>query len=176
MKKCTKCGIEKELSQFTKDKSNKDGLARRCKACVTIGGKQWYENNKERAKEASKQWYENNKGRRSSYEAVYYRTTEGRYVQLKGSAKRRDLEMQISFEQYAELIKDNKCYYCDASLVGSAGYSLNRVDSNKGYLVENVKPCCKFCNKIMNNFSIEELSSRLYKIVNRMKKLQEENK
>ncbi len=158
MKKCTKCGIDKELSQFNKDKKNKDGLRCYCKTCNSNIGKKWNENNKE--------W-------KNSCRAAYARTTEGKYIKLKASAKERSLEMQISLKQYVEIIKDNKCYYCDASLVGSAGHSLNRIDSNKGYLVENVKPCCKFCNRIMSNYSIEELSNRVYKIVARMKKLQE---
>lgn len=33
MKKCSKCNIEKELSEFSKDKSRKDGLTSYCKAC-----------------------------------------------------------------------------------------------------------------------------------------------
>lgn len=176
MKKCNKCEIDKELSEFDKNKKHKDGLAYYCKACAAIGVKQWRENNKERAKEATKQWCENNKERVKETSGAYARTTEGKYAKLKNSAKTRSLELQISFEQYVEIIKDNKCYYCDASLVGTTGGSLNRVDSNKGYLVENVKPCCKFCNQIMSNYSIEELSNRVYKIVARMKKLQEENK
>ena len=172
MKKCTRCKVEKELSEFNKIKKSKDGLAYYCKACAAIRDKKWYENNKERKKESSKKWHENNK------EHVYNlnRTTKVRYRHLKNSAKSRDLEMQISFEQYAEIIKESKCYYCDASLVGTTGSSLNRIDNNKGYLVENVKPCCGTCNSIMNNYSIEELSNRVYKIVARMKKLQKENK
>lgn len=146
MKKCVNCKIEKELSEFSIDKGRKDGLKSHCKTCVNKHG------------------------------AVYIRTTVGKYTRLKSSAKERNLEMQISFEQYAEIIKESKCYYCDASLVGSAGHSLNRIDSNKGYLVENVNPCCGFCNQIMSNYSIKELSNRVYKIIARMKKLQKENK
>jgi len=172
MKKCITCKVEKELSQFTKDKSRKDGLINNCRTCNSNICKKWYENNKERKKESSKKWHENNK------EHVYNlnRTSEAKYTNLKASAKTRSLELQISFEQYAEIIKESKCYYCDASLVGTTGSSLNRIDSNKGYLVENVKPCCGTCNSIMNNYSIEELSNRVYKIVARMKKLQKENK
>lgn len=33
MKKCTTCGIEKDESNFTKDKHAKDGLSYRCKEC-----------------------------------------------------------------------------------------------------------------------------------------------
>lgn len=45
MKKCTKCKIEKELSEFNKDKSRKDGLQPRCKSCVKQYNKQYYNQN-----------------------------------------------------------------------------------------------------------------------------------
>lgn len=35
MKKCTKCGVEKELSEFCKDKRRKDGRYVYCKDCVS---------------------------------------------------------------------------------------------------------------------------------------------
>jgi len=34
MKKCTKCGIEKPLSEFGKDSHQKSGLKPRCKECI----------------------------------------------------------------------------------------------------------------------------------------------
>lgn len=43
MKKCTKCGIEKPLSEFYKNKTNKDGLQKRCKPCDILLGKQRYQ-------------------------------------------------------------------------------------------------------------------------------------
>lgn len=157
MKKCITCKVEKELSGFSKRKDKKDGLQPGCKACCKKQNQEWRKNNRE---------YVGNK----------LRTTEGKYRSLNSKAKFKGLEMKISFKQYTEILKNNKCYYCDISLIGTSGSSLNRIDNNKGYLVSNVKPCCGICNKIMNNFSIEELSSRVYKIVARMKKLQEENK
>lgn len=35
MKKCNKCSAELPFSLFSKDKSNKDGLKRHCKVCVS---------------------------------------------------------------------------------------------------------------------------------------------
>lgn len=39
MKICTKCNVEKELSEFYKDKSKKDGLSSSCKECKTAQNK-----------------------------------------------------------------------------------------------------------------------------------------
>ncbi len=36
MKKCTKCGEEKELTEFSKKKSQDDGLQRHCKKCCAV--------------------------------------------------------------------------------------------------------------------------------------------
>ena len=33
-KKCTKCGLEKDLGEFHRDRSSKDGVRVRCKACI----------------------------------------------------------------------------------------------------------------------------------------------
>ena len=46
-KKCTKCGIEKPLTEFDKDKSKKDGHASNCKSCKA----NWRANNKEKLKQ-----------------------------------------------------------------------------------------------------------------------------
>lgn len=44
---CSKCGIEKELNCFSKDRKTKDGFAYRCKACDKEYKKQYNETHKE---------------------------------------------------------------------------------------------------------------------------------
>ena len=76
---CTKCGEEKDLSEFHKNKYTKDGLVSKCKRCRIIDGRnyrnnhkeelkillaRWYQNNKERVKKTSEEWYQNNKERK----------------------------------------------------------------------------------------------------------------
>jgi hypothetical protein len=56
MKKCAKCGIEKNEEEFYKHKSHKDGLFSICKSCQ----KEYYKNNHEKAKEYQKEYYKNN--------------------------------------------------------------------------------------------------------------------
>jgi hypothetical protein len=44
-KKCTKCGVEKELSEFAKNKNTKDGVKPACKVCVNKQTAEKYRNN-----------------------------------------------------------------------------------------------------------------------------------
>ena len=56
-KKCTKCGIEKPLTEFDKDKSKKDGHASNCKSCKA----NWRANNKEKLKQVNAEYRAKNK-------------------------------------------------------------------------------------------------------------------
>jgi hypothetical protein len=47
LKKCTKCGIEKELNFFSKDKHKKDGLKSSCRDCYKIDHLRRYANDPE---------------------------------------------------------------------------------------------------------------------------------
>lgn len=58
-KRCSKCSIEKELSEFTKQSKNKDGLNYWCKSCMSS----YYRENAERIKQKSQEWHSNNRER-----------------------------------------------------------------------------------------------------------------
>lgn len=57
MKICTKCHEEKSLSEFTKDKTKRDGLYSSCKKCRHVEGAQYYLKNKPRFKNNNHQYY-----------------------------------------------------------------------------------------------------------------------
>ena len=63
MKKCNKCGEDKELSQFSKEKSRKDGLQPSCKECV----KEYRKTNADKLKEQKKQHYKANADKFKQY-------------------------------------------------------------------------------------------------------------
>jgi hypothetical protein len=84
------------------------------------------------------------------------RTTKGQFAACKHIAKRRKLEWNISEEEYTELRK-MKCHYCYESL-NETGTGLDRKDNSKGYILDNVVPCCCHCNRTRSDhFTYEEM-------------------
>ena len=87
MKTCSKCKIEKEVSEFNKNKTKKDGLQFECESCRKKLNKEHYQANKERLKERRKERYQANKGseymkewREANKERLkeYYQANKGR--------------------------------------------------------------------------------------------------
>jgi len=60
MKKCVKCNIEKNLTEFIKQKRNKDGYRNDCKICAKEYFKEYYLKNLENIKTKTKEYQLNN--------------------------------------------------------------------------------------------------------------------
>jgi hypothetical protein len=69
MKKCSKCGKIKLLTEFYKDRTKKDGLRSACKVCCKEDDKRYYKNNPEKVRERNRIWRENN----PEYDKEYYK-------------------------------------------------------------------------------------------------------
>jgi hypothetical protein len=54
---CTKCGIEKEVVEFSKNKLKTDGFDIYCKCCAKENYRKWYAENTETQKERCTKWY-----------------------------------------------------------------------------------------------------------------------
>ena len=59
-KVCTKCKVEKELTEFHKDSKTKDGLFIWCKACNAMRAKKHYIKNKEKIDKYNLEWKKKN--------------------------------------------------------------------------------------------------------------------
>lgn len=80
-------------------------------------------------------------------------------------AKARGLEWVLSKETFKELVVSN-CDYCNrkpsnfyrrSNKADGVFYTgIDRIDSDFGYLEDNVVPCCKICNKAKLDYSREE--------------------
>ena len=52
--KCNECGVEKELTEFYKDKASPGGVRKNCKACKNKKTVEWRNNNRERYNEIAR--------------------------------------------------------------------------------------------------------------------------
>jgi hypothetical protein len=82
-----------------------------------------------------------------------------------GAARQRNLEWNLSFEQYLDIVcKD--CYYCGvqpSNICKSKTYNgefvytgIDRVDNDSGYYADNIVPCCRMCNASKRNYTQQE--------------------
>jgi hypothetical protein len=72
-KVCSKCNIEKLISEFGKAKQNKDGLNRACKQCRAVYNREYYKNNKENISNWGRDYYRLNKKKMGEYNKEYRR-------------------------------------------------------------------------------------------------------
>lgn len=79
MKTCCRCGIERELTNFHKDKRLKSGLAGHCKICHDKTVRQWQQKNPEKAKEINFRAQERRRERKSETQKEYYRNNRQYY-------------------------------------------------------------------------------------------------
>lgn len=59
-KRCPRCGEIKDISEFCKNKSNKDGLSYYCRACGKSVHAKWVKENPEKAEALKSKWYKEN--------------------------------------------------------------------------------------------------------------------
>tara|TARA_S200002703_G_scaffold159045_1_gene171246 strand:+ start:3060 stop:3620 length:561 start_codon:yes stop_codon:yes gene_type:complete len=87
----------------------------------------------------------------------------------KRHAKDRGLSWELSRDDVESVISMS-CKYCGSkpsnvkrtknSIGGGLKYSgIDRVDSGRGYTIENIVPACKICNYAKSNMSIDEFAS-----------------
>lgn len=73
MKKCTKCLIDKEVTEFYKHATGAQGLCAHCRQCKKIDSDSWYKNNKKRKAESVIKWRADKKDHLSKMNAASYR-------------------------------------------------------------------------------------------------------
>lgn len=179
LKKCSKCGEWKPISEFSKDKCSKDGLHSRCKMCkkeyyennkekILKQKKEYYENNKEKILEQQKEYRENNKEKINKQQKEYY---ENNYVRRWCSStinkhKNRSYIVNITFDELYNIVKDKpSCEICGKELewystgkgkTTNLSPSLDRKNNENEINKDNISILCYKCNAKKNSESIEE--------------------
>jgi hypothetical protein len=72
-----------------------------------------------------------------------------RFSTAKRNALKRSIEWLLTYEEFVSFI-GLPCVYCENKLgtLVQSGIGLDRIDSDKGYCIGNVSPCCGICNMI----------------------------
>lgn len=112
-KACTKCGEEKSLEEFNKQKLGKYGRRSKCKACrkelrkenfdaISKQQKRWRDNNKEYMSEYSKVWRSENRE---------YKAVKDKEYRLKNENKIKSRKREYYKENKSSINEKNKKYF-----------------------------------------------------------------
>ncbi len=123
MKKCTKCKVDKELTQFGKDKSKKNGLSNKCSECY----KEYYKQNKEYVLKRCKEYDFKNKEKKSEYIKKFYKENKTYFQEYNNENKTKQKEY------FKKRHKDNREYYIEykkKNIDKIRIYDTNRIKNN----------------------------------------------
>lgn len=76
--------------------------------------------------------------------------------------KKENLQFDLNKQDFFNAIP-HKCHYC---LEEYHGIAFDRLDSKKGYTLDNIVPCCAECNMMKRNMSKKAFINRCKKIAN----------
>lgn len=134
-----------------------------------------------------------------AHTGVKYDTLDERYynyykkhVEANNSKGKKFKEFNLSFEEFIKLVKGD-CYYCGSKPTKDNIWSksakriskgeenneyngIDRIDSSKGYTIDNCVPCCAKCNRMKLDYEITEFLNHINKIYNFQKMRNDQSK
>lgn len=142
--KCLRCG---QIIIVRDDRMTKSADPKSCCYCYpSLSG------------ETTKQRYYKLRGK-TGEEYEHDKELRAKISSIKQGARDREFEYKLT-DDYAKKLLDENCYYCNTE----SANGIDRVDSLKGYTVENCVPCCKYCNLMKNNLSLDLFLTKVQKI------------
>lgn len=148
MKKCSRCKIEKDKSEFHFTKTNKDGLSWVCKECNT-------ESNRRYRKENGDKYYFNQQEYRSKPSGFVSQLLYG----ARTRAEKKGFEFELTNQNIFDLMEkqEMKCAITNVEMTllsanrkkaNAFKCSLDRIDSGKGYTLDNIRLVCWAVNQM----------------------------
>lgn len=189
---CTKCEQNKPISEYGIDSQKADGLCPSCKECrqkyyqdnheyllqkrrdyvdknrerVNEGKREYYKNNQPKIRRQAKEFYKNHKEEINAKNAKWRKeSVKGQFMTCRRGAEIRNLDFLISLDEFEKTIR-KPCNYCGTV---EERRGIDRIDSNIGYLSNNIVPCCYPCNWMKNDLTVNEFLSHCQKIIDHQK-------
>ena len=148
-KRCPKCGRVLPITEFSKNKSRKDGLNHYCKQCDIAKRKEYYQTHRDTVLKSVAEW----RAKNPTYNAEYRDPQKNprRWAKSIVSAYRQmdrqrgfDDSQTITAEWFLDNIAYKPCAHCGVQGIGLVG--CNRFDNTKGHTQDNVEAACWSCN------------------------------
>lgn len=99
------------------------------------------------------------------------RHTPGRrYKNYKQGAKSRNLDFDLTKDEFDKITKQ-PCEYCgeySGKFLDIYFCGIDRIDSNQGYVKNNIVACCETCNRMKWDYKIDDWVNKMKKILNYM--------
>ncbi len=171
MKKCSRCGQWKHISEFHKTKNGKYGVRSICKECANKYTKEYYESNTEYYKE----YYENNKDCKKKY-AKEYRENVTNYKRQKigislRKHKKQGYDVLVTTDECMGMDNDH-CFYCGCRLEWEYGTgftncspTIDRKENENTLTKDNIVFACRSCNGIKGDGTTKEMIERCKRVV-----------
>lgn len=160
MKKCSKCKEEKELSEFHKNKSFKDGYFSYCKKCY----KQYYINNRSKILEKHKIYRKNNKEKIREYSKKHSIVYKNRKNEIRKIRRINDINFTLKDRLRARVGQALRNFMKSNSTANLIGCSLEQLKEHlqqtailneykdfdinnyngKEYHIDHIIPCSAF--------------------------------
>lgn len=156
MKICSKCKVEKPLSDFNNVKTLPDGKSFLCRECSIKQGKEYRDKNGDR-------YYYNQQTYRATPEGFITNALSG----AKTRARKKGFEFSLTAEDLLYMMdsQDMKCAVSGIQMTLEASSrkkanpfkcSIDRIDSNLGYTKDNVRLVCWAVNQMKADRTDEE--------------------
>ena len=140
-KVCQDCSIRKSLERFPEFSRGYLGRFSYCYKCQAKRVGTWRRENPDKRQAQE---------RRRSFRAGR------RWSGFKNGSKHRGVSVEITVDQWLDVIENQACHYCGGDLP-KQGSGLDRKDNTMGYSIGNIVPCCTSCNRTKGDrFTYEE--------------------
>jgi hypothetical protein len=106
-KECSRCGQEKPLSGFYKDKRARVGVQSQCKVCVLARMKQYHQKNKDKISERGKQYRQKNRDKILEYAKQYRQKNKDKILEREKQYRQKNKDKKLEYnKQYHQKNKD----------------------------------------------------------------------
>jgi hypothetical protein len=104
------------------------------------------------------------------WESTYLSKSMPKYINYIKSANTRNIEFKLTEDDFNSIIL-KECYLCG---LNTNEYNINGIDrqnNQKGYIIDNCKPCCGHCNLLKKDIKYEDIINNANIIYNKYNEL-----